>query len=115
MAYLHLSAFEIFLIVAALFFTVILIRTDWHSKKRPIVLLVLYLGYLAFQLYHPVEFYPFSAFESRAYPPGPALRYYKIAAVLEDGSVLKPEPKDVIPAMGYGRLKVWAPPLLDNQ
>ena len=105
----HLSAFEVFLILAALIFTVILIRTDWHSKKRPIVLLSLFLGYAAFQLYRPVDFYPFSAFENRAYAPESSIRFYKIAAVLEDASVLKPEPPSVIPVLGYGRLKGWAP------
>jgi hypothetical protein len=100
----YFTEFKIFVICYALGFFLTLYKTRARSKKRPILLLTLYLVYVIFQSYTLTDFFPFSAFQHESYPVEKSMKYARISAVQEDGSRIL-LPLNLLPVMEQGRLK----------
>ena len=99
----HELAFKLSLILGALFFTLTLLRTNIRHKRRPILILYLYGGYVALQMFIPTEFFPLSAFQARSYSEPRAARYVKILKVMEGGDIVPLEPHPLLQSLAGGR------------
>ena len=97
--------FKLFVALILTFFIFILTRTQSRDKSRPILLLVMYFGYLSFQVVMMVDFYPLTSFQKYSFPDDKAARYFKMKTVLEDGSRLDAKPDQILPFLKHDR--VW--------
>ena len=102
------AEFKIFLFCLALGFVLALYHSPIRSKKRPVLLLTLYLVYLLFQLFTPTEFFPFTAFQTDSFLVDKAVKYYRLETHAEDGNRISLAADEVLPVLGQGRFPSFA-------
>ncbi len=82
-------AFKFSLVLGSLLFVLILVRTGYRDKKRPLLIFGLYGGYVLLQCFAAVEFFPFTVFPARSKPESRTARYIKVIKVVEGGNIYR--------------------------
>lgn len=111
----HELALKLSVVLGILLFVLILFKTNTQQKQRPILILGLYAGYLAFQWLLPTEFFPLSGFPARSYPESKSARYIKVIQKIEGGDELPLTAHPVLLSLSGGREKRLGSKIFDNQ